>query len=283
MWTDSTDAVFQAISAIGFHGVSTWKWWDWVWSKPSWLGTQNFLIVAAGCIVFMPDCFTWNIQSWKICGGWGLECYGRHGRWSKMLIELIFRAACACWNCCSFYQSSGVFLDTSVDEDRQRLKRRTLMKLMWDEIVCTVRGPRAMWHSVLLRQRYPTPGIIYDKVGLILRFCWWLSADMNEIGSILINSVMFQLGDSVYNVYSDSFSKHSGGWGVCQQLELLPPLHPPKNYRSLISIWRILPTGIIGQLGCSVMFRVWQISTADKSNTPIFDVSQLGWGIKISG
>ena len=229
----------------------------------------------------MPDCFTWNIQSfsrfvWAEASNAmaamvaGLRCW-------------FFRAACACWNCCSFYQSSGVFLDTSVDADRQRLKRRTLMKLMWDEIVCTVRGHEgAMWHSVL-RQRYPTPGIIYDKVGLILRFCWWLSADMNEIGSILINSVMFQLGDSVYNVCSDSFSKHSGGWGVCQQLELLPPLHPPKNYRSLISIWRILPTGIIGQLGCSVMFRVWQICTANKSNTPIFDVSQLGWEIKISG
>lgn len=274
MWTDSTNAVFQAISAIGFHGVSTWKWWDWVWSKPPWLGTQKFL-----------SCCSWLylLHSWKICVGWGLECYGRHGRWSKMF-DWGQQGSLCLLGCCSVYQSSGVFLDTSVDEDRQRLKRRTLMKLMWDEIVCTVRGPRAMWHSVLLRQRYPTPGIIYDKVGLILRFCWWLSADMNEIGSILINSVMFQLGDSVYNVYSDSFSKHSGGWGVCQQLELLlvPPLHPPKNYRSLISIWRILPTGIIGQLGCSsVMFRVCEANLHGKQ-IEYTDVSH--WvGFKISG
>lgn len=100
---------------------------------------SEFLRVAAGCFFF----HAWLLhmeysELFKICGGWGLECYGRHGRWSKMLI---FRAACACWNCCSFYQSSGVFLDTFVDADRQRLKRRTLMKLMWDEIAA-VRGPR---------------------------------------------------------------------------------------------------------------------------------------------
>ena len=95
-------------------------------------------------------------------------------------------------------------------------------------------------------------------------FCWWLSADINEIGSILINSVIVSASILVVG-------------GSASSLLLLPPLHPPKNYRSLISIWRILPTGIIGQLGCSVMFRVWQICTANKSNTPIFDVSQLGW------
>lgn len=44
------------------------------------------------------DCCSWLylLHAWllhmeyselfKICGGWGLECYGRHGRWSKMLI-----------------------------------------------------------------------------------------------------------------------------------------------------------------------------------------------------
>lgn len=216
----------------------------------------------------MPDCF-------KICVGWGLECYGRHGRWSKMFdlraagqlvpVGLLFRLS-------KFWSFLGHFCWWR----QAKTEEAYLDEINGTDEIAAVRGPRAMWHSVL-RQRYPTPGIIYDKVGLHLRFCWWLSADMNEIGSILINSVMFQLGDSVYNVYSDSFSKHSGGWGVCQQLEVLPPLHPPKNYRSLISIWRILPTGIIGQLGCSVMLRVWQIWTANKSNTPIFDVSQLGW------